>query len=150
MASNDRTAYLFERFLMVYLRLIRDVDIFRERDPKHYPKRFKFKLLRRIHENIINVSDDPFRRDYGQGNTLGKEYTGPGGQKWAERELGWNRVTIRKGTRELWTGMECKDRFSLRGRKSYEKLLPNLLDDIRDIVDPKAQTDNRPIFAGTM
>jgi hypothetical protein len=66
---------------------------------------------------------------------------GPGGQIWAERDLGWNRGTIRKGMHELRTGIECKDGFSLRGRKSYEEHLPNLLDDIRDIVDPKAQTE---------
>ncbi|MHC1727471.1 MAG: hypothetical protein AB9866_15955 [Syntrophobacteraceae bacterium] len=29
----------------------------------------------------------------------------------------------------------------MRGRKAYEKRLPSLLDDIRDIVDPKAQID---------
>ncbi|MHC1725315.1 MAG: hypothetical protein AB9866_04755 [Syntrophobacteraceae bacterium] len=66
---------------------------------------------------------------------------GPGGQIWAERELGWNRSTIRKGMHELRTGIECKDAFCLRGRKAYEKRLPSLLDDIRDIVDPKAQID---------
>ena len=67
---------------------------------------------------------------------------GPGGQIWAEKRA-WlePRCTIRKGMHELRTGIECKDGFSLRGRKSYEERLPNLLDDIRDIVDPKAQTD---------
>jgi len=66
---------------------------------------------------------------------------GVGGQIWAQQELGWNRTTIRKGMHELRTGIECKDGFTLRGRKSYEERLPNLFDDIRDIVDPKAQTD---------
>jgi len=66
---------------------------------------------------------------------------GSGGQSWAEREFGWNRSTIRKGMHELKTGIECKDGFSLRGRKACEELLPNLLNDIRDIVDPSAQTD---------
>jgi hypothetical protein len=69
-----------------------------------------------------------------------QEY-GPGGQVWAERKFAWNRGTIRKGMHELRTGIECKDGFTLRGRKAYEERLPNLLDDIRDIVDPKAQTD---------
>ena len=66
---------------------------------------------------------------------------GHGGQTWAESELGWNRGTIRKGAHELRTGIECKDGFSLKGRRSYEEHLPNLLDDVRDIVDPKAQTE---------
>ncbi len=66
---------------------------------------------------------------------------GTGGQTWAQRELGWNRWTIRKGMNELRTGIECKDGFSLRGRKAYEQHLPNLLADIRDVVEPKSQTD---------
>jgi len=66
---------------------------------------------------------------------------GRGGQSWAQRELGWNRCTIRKGMHELRSGIQCKDAFSLRGRTAYDKRLPKLLDDIRDIVEPKAQTD---------
>jgi hypothetical protein len=66
---------------------------------------------------------------------------GPGGQIWAEKELEWNRCTIRKGMHELRTGIECKDGFSLRGRKASRQRLPNLLEDIRGIIDPNAQTD---------
>jgi len=66
---------------------------------------------------------------------------GPGGQGLAERELGWNRGTIRKGMHELTAGLECKDAFCLRGRKGSEKHLPYLLDDIRDIVEPGAHVD---------
>ena len=42
---------------------------------------------------------------------------GPGGQRRAERELGWSRTTIRTGTRELDRGITCADAFALRGRK---------------------------------
>lgn len=66
---------------------------------------------------------------------------GVGGQSLAERELGWNRGTIRKGMHEVTAGLECKDAFSLRGRKRSDERLPKLLDDIRDIVDPCAQVD---------
>lgn len=66
---------------------------------------------------------------------------GPGGQSLAERELGWNRGTIRKGMHEINAGVECVDAFCLRGRKPSEKHLPNLLDDIRDIVEHHAQVD---------
>jgi DNA-binding protein Fis len=66
---------------------------------------------------------------------------GIGGQTLAERELGWNRVTIRKGMHELTADIECMDAFRLRGRKRSEIRLPSLLDDIRDIVDPTAQVD---------
>jgi len=72
---------------------------------------------------------------------------GPGGAQQAERELGWNRVTLRKGQHELEGGLICLDTFSWRGRKRAEERLPNLLDDIRAIVDCQSQTD--PSFKTT-
>jgi len=72
---------------------------------------------------------------------------GRGGQRWAERELDWNRGTIRKGQHELGSGLECLDAFKLRGRKSAEEHLPKLLDDIEDIVSPHSQVD--PTFKTT-
>lgn len=66
---------------------------------------------------------------------------GYGGQRLAERELGWNRETIRKGGRELESGIVYEDNFSARGRKPAEVHLPNLLEDIGDIVDSQSQTD---------
>jgi hypothetical protein len=68
---------------------------------------------------------------------------GPGGQRRAERELGWNRITIRKGTHELDSGFICLDAFSARGRKRAEDHLPHLLDDLAAIVDSQSQTDPR-------
>ena len=64
---------------------------------------------------------------------------GKGGQRWAERELGWDRGTIRKGMHELESGVVCLDAFSARGRKRAEEHLPNLLTDIRAIVDSQSQ-----------
>ena len=62
----------------------------------------------------------------------------------AERELGWNRGTIRKGQHELESGVECVDgRRGATGRKPAEAHLPNLLNDIRDLVDSQSQTDAR-------
>src|SRR6266511_2420365 len=66
---------------------------------------------------------------------------GPGGQQLAARELGWGRMTIRKGMRELSSGVECIDAFSLRGRKRAEDHLPNLLRDIQALVDSQSQSD---------
>ncbi len=66
---------------------------------------------------------------------------GVGGQTQAERELGWNRGTIRKGIKELTSGIPIKDAFQRRGRKRVESKLPNLLEDIRAIVDPQSQAD---------
>lgn len=66
---------------------------------------------------------------------------GPGGQRRVERELGWCRVTIRKGLHELTSGVTCVDAFTARGRKRAEDHLPNLLTDIRAIVDGQSQAD---------
>jgi len=72
---------------------------------------------------------------------------GKGGQRQAEAKLGWDRGTIRKGTRELESGFECYDNFADRGRKAIEEYLPNLLDDIKTIADAESQTD--PSFKTT-
>ena len=66
---------------------------------------------------------------------------GAGGQQRAARELRWGRMTIRKGMRELATGVRCIDAFSLRGRKRAEAHLPNLLTDICALVDSQSQAD---------
>ena len=66
---------------------------------------------------------------------------GPGGQHRAARELRWGRMTIRKGMRELATGVICIDAFALRGRKRAEAHLPNLLPDLQAIVDSQSQAD---------
>ena len=66
---------------------------------------------------------------------------GKGGQRLAEKELGWNRDLIRKGTREVESGIVCLDAFQARGRKRVETRLPNLLEDLKDIVDSQSQTD---------
>lgn len=66
---------------------------------------------------------------------------GDGGQRLAERELGWNRGTLRKAAHELRTGITCLDACSARGRKPAEAQLPHLLEDLRAIADSQSQTD---------
>jgi DDE family transposase len=66
---------------------------------------------------------------------------GKGGQRCAERELGWNRATIRKGMHEVESGVVCVDAYSWRGRKRSEEHLPNLLKDLQAIVDSQSQAD---------
>lgn len=66
---------------------------------------------------------------------------GLGGQRLAERELGWNRTVIRKGEHELASGITCIDNVHARGRKRSEVHLPNLLHDIRAIVEPLSHSD---------
>src|ERR1700682_4058428 len=68
---------------------------------------------------------------------------GYGGQRRAERELGWNRNTLVKGMHEVRTGIVCLDAFSQRGRLRVEERLPQFLDDVKDIVDSQSQTDPR-------
>ncbi len=72
---------------------------------------------------------------------------GVGGQSLAERELKWNRRTIRKGTKELTSGEEIKDGYERSGRKRVEEKLPQLLEDIKALVEPQTQTD--PSFLST-
>jgi len=72
---------------------------------------------------------------------------GKGGQRQAERELGWARSVISKGMHELDSGVRCIDAFNGRGRKRVEERLPNLLRDIAAIVDGQSQTD--PSFKST-
>ena len=66
---------------------------------------------------------------------------GRGGQSLAERELGWNRKTLRKAAHELRTGITCHDAFHLRGRKRAEEHLPHLQEHIKQIVDSQSQQD---------
>jgi len=72
---------------------------------------------------------------------------GIGGQTLVERELGWNRRTIRKGMQELESGQPIIDGFERSGRKRVETKLPHLLSDIKSLVDPESQTD--PSFKST-
>jgi Rhodopirellula transposase DDE domain len=66
---------------------------------------------------------------------------GLGGQTQAERELGWNRRTIRKGMGELTRGEAIEDGYERSGRKRVETQLPNLLEDIKSLIDAQSQTD---------
>ena len=66
---------------------------------------------------------------------------GPGGASRAERELGWNRKTKSLGTHEVDSGIVCLDAFAARGRKLAEEHLPNLLVDLKAMVDGQSQTD---------
>jgi len=67
---------------------------------------------------------------------------GRGGQRQAQRELGWSRDTIRKGEHELRTGIECVD-GRCGNRAGIDKRLPTLKADIQDVVECWSQTDPR-------
>ena len=53
----------------------------------------------------------------------------------------------KKGQQELASRVPIIDNFSARGRKKAEEKLPNLLTDIKSIVDGASQTD--PTFQST-
>jgi len=64
-----------------------------------------------------------------------------GNARQANRELGWNRITLKKALAE-WHGQFCFiDQYHARGRKPSEEALPNLLEDIGEIADQASQTD---------
>jgi hypothetical protein len=66
---------------------------------------------------------------------------GTGGQRLAERELAWNRQTLRKAMHELESGFACLGDISRRRPRRAEERLPELLADIKAIVDGQSQTD---------
>ncbi len=66
---------------------------------------------------------------------------GLGGQRRAERELGWNRGTLRKGLHEFASGFTCLDACAARGRKRAEDHWPHLLVDLKALVESQSQTD---------
>lgn len=61
----------------------------------------------------------------------------------AVRALDWDERTLRKGKNELRSGIECLDGRSGGGRPPAQSRLPNLMRDLRDIVDGQSQTDPR-------
>jgi hypothetical protein len=72
---------------------------------------------------------------------------GYGGRSLVSKTLKINRQTLNKGIQEIETGQEIEDRFSERGRKPLEEKSPELLTQMRDILDGASQTD--PTFNST-
>jgi hypothetical protein len=72
---------------------------------------------------------------------------GAGGQRLAEKELAWNRGTVRKGQAELERGRPFASKTHRRGRKRIEEYFPNLLEDMRTVIDALNQVD--PVFQQT-
>lgn len=64
---------------------------------------------------------------------------GPGGQRRAERALGWNRQTIRNAIRALTSGRRWLDAVVFRRRKRVEARLPRRLAASKALVDGQRQ-----------
>lgn len=68
---------------------------------------------------------------------------GYGGIKIVSGRFSIDFKTVQKGMEELESGNYIIDAFDKRGRKGIEVHLPNILDDIKSIVDSESQTDPR-------
>jgi len=64
-----------------------------------------------------------------------------GSARQTERPLGWDRVSIQRGLDSLQTGVAYCDNYRARGRHRVESLLPNLTQDINELVEGETQTD---------
>lgn len=80
-----------------------------------------------------------FRRRQFQAETALK-YCG-GNPRRAEELFGWSRDAVNTGLGELRTGIRCQENFTARGRKRTEEQTPELVDEIRSLVDPVSQAD---------
>jgi hypothetical protein len=63
-------------------------------------------------------------------------FIGSGGQRFAERVLGWNRCAIRKGRVELETAPIADKRKGNSGRRSAGQICPELDNDIQALLEP--------------
>jgi hypothetical protein len=68
---------------------------------------------------------------------------GYGGMKLVNDHFDIDYKTLQKGMEELESGNYIIDAFDKRGRKGIEAHLPNILYDIKSIVDSESQTDPR-------
>ena len=64
-----------------------------------------------------------------------------GSARKTEREIGWWRVAVQRGLDTLATGMTYEEQYHQRGRKKTEEHLPNIVKDIRDLIDADCQAD---------
>lgn len=77
---------------------------------------------------------------------VAKDYFQSSARK-AESQLGWSRQAITTGLKELETGIICVNNYRGRGRKKTEKILLNLEEDIKSLVEIYSQAD--PKFQST-
>jgi hypothetical protein len=61
----------------------------------------------------------------------------------SERLFGWGRETVALGIHERDSGLRCLESFCQRGRKRTEDKHPELVQHIRELVEPHAQADPR-------
>src|SRR5438132_8414672 len=59
----------------------------------------------------------------------------------SERLFGWGRETVALGIHERDAGLRCLEAFCQRGRKRTEDKHPELVQHMRELVEPHAQAD---------
>ena len=64
-----------------------------------------------------------------------------GSARQAETYLGWKRQAVQTGLHELRTGITCLDNYQARGSKKTEEKLPNLEQDIHELLDNAHHAD---------
>ncbi|NWF79938.1 MAG: hypothetical protein HXY37_07800 [Chloroflexi bacterium] len=101
-------------------------------------------LTESLKELLIETARKLNGRDRRRFMALTVKELGPGGQRLAERELGWSRVTIRKGLRELVAGNEDQNPPAHHGRQRAEERLPRLLADICSLLEQQRRHDPDP------
>ncbi len=101
-------------------------------------------LTASLKELLIETARKLKGRDRRRFMALTVKELGPGGQRLAERELGWSRVTIRKGLRELEMGETDLSLPATHGRHRAEERLPRLLADICALIEQQRRLDPDP------
>lgn len=101
--------------------------------------------MKKISDEVKAVIKDAAKRLTGFGRRryqaeITRDYFDGSARK-AEYEMGWGRESVEKGLGELETGIRCIDGYNCRGRKKTEEKLPNIEEDIREIVGPHTQAD---------
>jgi hypothetical protein len=64
-----------------------------------------------------------------------------GKERVAESVFGWGRSTVALGMNELRTGINCVNDLSSRHKPGTEQKHPEMLEDIRAIMEPECQAD---------
>jgi hypothetical protein len=64
-----------------------------------------------------------------------------GKERVAESVFGWGRSTVALGMNELRTGINCMNDLSSRRKPRTEQKHPEMLEDIRAIMEPECQAD---------
>ena len=62
-----------------------------------------------------------------------------GNPRLTESEFGWNRKSVQLGLHEQRTGLECFGHYEVCGKRRSEVDNPQLEQDIRSLVEPKAK-----------